>query len=249
MTLAQVEGWLRPEFATAPLEINIVGDIDPREAARLVGRHFGAEQRTAGAAPAAEPLVFPAGERQQFTVASAIDKAQLTVAWRTGDYWDIGRTRRFNVLASVLGDRLRVQVREELGAAYSPRVFSQPSRIRPDFGLLQASLTVAPEQAEPLARIIARTAAELGAKGVRPEELQRALEPTLTAIRDARRTNRYWLDGVLGLSSRHPEQLRWPLTITDDFAAISVEELTALAAAHLRAEQAATVIVRPDKAQ
>ena len=91
--------------------------------------------------------------------------------------------------------------------------------------------------------------AELGAKGVRPEELQRALEPTLTAIRDARRTNRYWLDGVLGLSSRHPEQLRWPLTITDDFAAISVEELTALAAAHLRAEQAATVIVRPDKAQ
>ena len=249
VTLAQVEGWLRPEFATAPLEINIVGDIDPREAARLVGRHFGAEQRTAGADPAAEPLVFPVGERQQLTVASAIDKAQLTVAWRTGDYWDIGRTRRFNVLASVLGDRLRVQVREELGAAYSPRVFSQPSRIRPDFGLLQASLTVAPEQAEPLARIIARTAAELGAKGVRPEELQRALEPTLTAIRDARRTNRYWLDGVLGLSSRHPEQLRWPLTITDDFAAISVEELTALAAAHLRAEQAATVIVRPDKAQ
>ena len=247
VTLAQVEEWLRPAFATAPLEIDIVGAIDPKEAARLVGRHFGAEERVPGDEPAVAPLVFPAGANQQFTVASAIDKAQLTVAWRTGDYWDIGRTRRFNVLASVLGDRLRVRVREELGAAYSPRVFSQPSRIRPDFGLLQASLTVAPDQAEPLARIIARTAAELGRKGVRAEELQRALEPTLTAIRDARRTNRYWLDGVLGLSGRHPEQLRWPLTITDDFAAITAAELTALAAAHLGAEQAAVVIVRPDK--
>ena len=247
VTLAQVEEWLRPAFATAPLEIDIVGAIDPKEAARLVGRHFGAEERVPGDEPAVAPLVFPAGANQQFTVASAIDKAQLTVAWRIGDYWDIHRTRRFNVLASVLGDRLRVRVREELGAAYSPRVFSQPSRIRPDFGLLQASLTVAPDQAEPLARIIARTAAELGRKGVRAEELQRALEPTLTAIRDARRTNRYWLDGVLGLSGRHPEQLRWPLTITDDFAAITAAELTALAAAHLGAEQAAVVIVRPDK--
>ena len=52
---------------------------------------------------------------------------------------------------------------------------------------------------------------------------------------------------VLGLSGRHPEQLRWPLTITDDFAAITAAELTALAAAHLGAEQAAVVIVRPDK--
>ena len=52
---------------------------------------------------------------------------------------------------------------------------------------------------------------------------------------------------MLGLSGRHPEQLRWPLTITDDFAAITAAELTALAAAHLGAEQAAVVIVRPDK--
>ena len=193
----------------------------------------------------AASLAFPTGEQCVLTVPSAIDKAQLTVAWKIGDYWDIGRTRRFNALAAVLGDRLRVQVREELGAAYSPRVFSQPSRTRPNFGLLQASLTIAPDQAEALARIIVRAAAELGEKGVSAEELQRSIEPTLTAIRDARRTNRYWLDGVLSLSSRHGEQLGWPQTSTRDFAAISVEELTALAATHLRAEQAAVVIVRP----
>ncbi|MDX9834071.1 MAG: insulinase family protein [Desulfobulbus sp.] len=245
VTLTQVDTWLRPIFATAPLEINIVGDIDPQEAARLVARHFGAEKRVAEAPSVAASLAFPTGEQCVLTVPSAIDKAQLTVAWKIGDYWDIGRTRRFNVLAAVLGDRLRVQVREELGAAYSPRVFSQPSRTRPNFGLLQASLTIAPDQAEALARIIVRAAAELGEKGVSAEELQRSIEPTLTAIRDARRTNRYWLDGVLSLSSRHGEQLSWPQTITRDFAAISVEELTALAAAHLRAEQAAVVIVRP----
>ena len=243
--LAQVEGWLRPILAGAELEINLVGDIDPQEAARLVGRYFGGEQRQPLAQAESQALVFPAGQERQLTVPSSIDKTLLTVAWRTSDFWEIGRTRRLNLLAAVLDDRLRVKIREELGATYSPRVFSQPSRIRPDFGLLQGRLTVAPEQAAALARVIKQTGANLGDKGVSQDELRRALEPTLTSIRDARRTNRYWLEAVMNLSSRHPLQLQWPLTIETDFAAIKAEELTALAARYLRAEQAAVVTISP----
>jgi zinc protease len=80
---------------------------------------------------------------------------------------------------------------------------------------------------------------------VSEDELRRALEPTLTAIKDIKRNNRYWLESVLNLSGRHPLQLQWPLTITESFAAIKAEELTALARRYLAAEQAATVIVRP----
>lgn len=243
--LAQVKEWLAPVFAREPLEINVVGDIDPQEAARLVARYFGDAQRVQEEAAPAQPVVFPAGAFLRLHAASFIDKALLTVAWKTNDFWDIGRTRRLNLLAAVFDDRLRVQIREELGATYAPQVISQPSRGHAGFGLLKSSLIVAPEQAEPLAKVIREVAGNLGVKGVNEDELRRALEPTLTSIKDIKRNNRYWMESVLNLSSRHPQQLQWPLSILEGFAAIKAEELTALARQYLAPEQAATVIVGP----
>lgn len=243
--LEQIRDWLLPLFAREPLEINIVGDINPQEVLTLVSQYFGAEQRQPAAVPIPAPLLFPAGGEQRLTVASSIDKALLTVAWQTSDYWDIGRTRRLNLLAAVLDDRLRVKIREELGATYSPRVTSQPSRASAGFGLMQTSLTVAPEQAQALAGVIKGVAADLGRRGVGEDELRRALEPTLTSIKDIKRNNRYWLEAVLNLCSRHPQQLAWPLTISEGFAEIKAEELTALAARYLQESQGATVIVAP----
>lgn len=245
LRLDQVSDWLKPIFLREPLEINIVGDIDPKEVAQLVAKYFGSEQRQEEEASPGPVIDFPAGGQQQLAVSSSIDKALLTVAWRTSDYWDINRTRRLNLLAAVLDDRLRVKIREELGATYSPRVVSQPSRAHQGFGLLKAILTVAPDQAQPLAKAIKVVAADLGKKGVTQDELQRALEPTLTSIKDIKRNNRYWLESVLNLSSRHPQQLLWPLTITEGFAGITADELTALAALYLQEQQAATVIVAP----
>jgi zinc protease len=243
--LEQIRSWLLPEFTSAPLEINVVGDIDPATAIAQVSRLFGHERRQATKAASGNVPVFPAGREQRFSVPSSIDKALLIVAWGTSDFWDIDRTRRLNLLAAVLDDRLRIKIREELGATYSPRVTSQPSRGQEGFGLLQSTLVVAPDQAAPLARVIRETAASLGSKGVGEDELRRALEPILTSIRDIKRNNRYWMESVLNLSSRHPQQLQWPLSIIEGFAAIKAEELTALAKRYLQPELAATVIVSP----
>jgi len=243
--LEQISDWLAPAFAREPLEINIVGDIRPQEVVRLVAKYFGGEQRQEAAAQPLEPIVFPAGLERRLPVASSIDKALLTVAWQTSDFWDIARTRRLNLLAAVLDDRLRLKIREELGATYSPHVSSQPSRAYAGFGLFKGSLTVAPDQAQALAKVIKGVAADLGSKGVTQDELRRAMEPTLTSIKDIKRNNRYWLESVLNLSSRHPQQLVWPLSISEGFAEIKAEELTALAARYLQESQGATVIVTP----
>ncbi len=247
--LEQISGWLTPVFAQEPLEINIVGDVNPQEALRLVTKYFGSEQRHETPAPPMVPIVFPAGVERRLPVASSIDKALLTVAWQTSDFWDIARTRRLNLLAAVLDDRLRLKIREELGATYSPHVASQPSRAYLGFGLFKSSLTVAPDQAQVLAKVIKGVAADLGRKGVTQDELLRALEPTLTSIKDTKRNNRYWMEAVLNLSGRHPQQLKWPLTISEGFAEIKAEELTALAARYLQESQGATVIVAPGAGQ
>ena len=245
LRLEQISAWLAPAFLREPLEINIVGDTSPKEVVQLVAKYFGSEQRQEEEASPSQAIDFPAGAKRQLAVTSSVDKALLTVAWRTSDYWDIARTRRLNLLAAVLNDRLRVKIREELGATYSPQVVSQPSRAHAGFGLLKGILTVAPDQAQPLAKVIKEVAADLGRKGVTQDELHRALEPTLTSIKDSKRNNRYWLESVLNLSSRHPQQLQWPLTITEGFAGITAEELTALAVRYLQEQQAATVIVTP----
>jgi zinc protease len=243
--LARLDQWLTSALAGESLEINVVGDVDPAEVVRLVRKYFGAEQRSAREAKPVPPIVFPAGEQRRLQAASSIDRALLIVAWPTSDFWDIGRTRRLNLLASVLDDRLRLKIREELGATYSPQVVSQPSRASAGFGLMQGSLIVAPAQAEPLAMAIKKVAGNLVQTGVSEDELHRALEPALTSIKDFRRTNRYWMESVLNLSSRHPQQLQWPRTMMEDFAAIKADELTALARQYLAPERAATVIVGP----
>ncbi|MCL2791344.1 MAG: insulinase family protein [Desulfobulbus sp.] len=247
--LAQIDQWLVPAFARVPLEINVVGDVDPAEVVRLVRKYFGAEQRPAMDVKPVVPIIFPAGEQRRFQAASSIDRALLLVAWQTSDFWDIGRTRRLNLLASVFEDRLRVKIREKLGATYSPQTISLPSRVNAGFGLIRSSLIVAPGQAEPLAQAIKEVAADLGRNGVSEDELRRALEPTLTSIKDIKRNNRYWMESVLNLSSRHPQQLQWPLSILEEFSAIKAEELTELARLYLAPERAATVIVGPRAGQ
>jgi zinc protease len=243
--IAQVEQWLLPVLKNAQLEVNVVGDIDPKEVTELVGRYFGTLDRSPLEKRALDRVQFPAGEMLKGSVQSQIDKALVVVAWQTDDFWDIFRTRRLNVLSSVFDDRLRVEIREKLGAAYSPVVYNQSSRVAPGYGVLRALLTVDPRQVQLVTEKVREVSASLAASGITEEELQRALEPTLTLIKDMVRTNRYWLKSVLALSSRHPEQLQWPLSILDDFGSITTEEVGELAARYLRPEASAEIVFTP----
>ena len=50
-------------------------------------------------------------------MATRLPKGLTVVAYPTADLWDIKRTRRLAVLAEVISERLRVGIREKLGAA------------------------------------------------------------------------------------------------------------------------------------
>lgn len=244
--LGQVEQWLRPVFLNAGLEFTLVGDIDEKKALALVSKYFGGIYRDGLTMAGVEPVSFPVGEMSINRIDSSIDKALLTVAWKTDDFWSIDRTRRLNVLAAVLSDRLRKKIREELGATYSPSVGNHSSRVLPGFGMMRCQLTIDPKQAEMLVRVVHETAADLVRNGVTREELSRALKPTLTAIKDYRRTNTYWVKAVLALSGRHPQQLQWPQTLVQDLNSIQPDELNLLARKYLNPQLAAVSLVIPE---
>lgn len=247
LRLEQVREWLKKEMHNAQLEVSVVGDVEPEQVVALVRKYFGTQPGELVLAGEKEHVLFPVGQQKNIPVATEADKAVVVVGWPTDDFWEISRTRRLNVLASVFADRLRRIIREELGATYSPVAYNFSSRVDKGFGSLRCQLTVDPRQVDKVEEKIGLIARDLVREGVSSEELERILAPINISIKDLQRTNRYWLESVFALSSRHPRQLEWPLSIRADFASISRKQINDFAVRYLQAENAASLIVRPQQ--
>lgn len=244
--LADIERWIKPILTEAPLELSMVGDFDLEIAIALAQQYLGGlPERGQDGVKIEHGPTFPVGRQKQVAIDTQIAKALLVVAFLTDDGRDIHRSRRLNVLADIFSERLREEIREKQGAAYSTGAYSWPSRSFPGYGLFLAYLPVAPEALAPVLSDVQDIARRIVADGISAEELQRALEPTLTGIREQLRQNNYWLNTVLMGATRHPEQIAWSRTILDDYAGIEARELVALARQYLDPDQAAVFEARP----
>ena len=247
LTMDQVKGWLDPVVKKAPMELSIVGDFNIHEAERLGALYLGTLPHGSGIdnKPPQRIVRFPQAGSLQIPVATRIPKGLVVVSYPTDDMWDIHRTRRLAVLADIVSDRLRENIREELGAAYSPVAFHRPSRAYDGYGLFQILVQVAPEEAPLVERQIKKINADIVAGGITADELRRALDPTLVSIKDLKRQNRYWLNTVLAGSREHPEQIQWCRSILQDYASIGIKDLMPLARQYLSDGHSATIVVHP----
>ncbi len=243
-----VRAWLTPVFARGALEMAIVGDIDIDQTIALAARTIGAlPQREAKPSfDDARVVKFPdPPPSEQFTYDSEIQKALVLAFWPTTDDREIHRTRRLGLLASVFADRLRKEVREKLGDAYSPFAQSAPSDTYPGFGQLYAASEVDPARTQLVEEAILKIADELRTGGITEDELQRAKEPILTSIRESWRQNSYWLGSVLSRAQEKPEYLDYARSRQADYESISTKDLDALAAEYLAPARAAKFIITP----
>ncbi len=247
LTLEDVRTWIGASRKNCVLEVNLVGDMDVEGAIDLVCEYFGAIP--GGVAPSGEiqrrPVAFPAGKTLDVQVDTQIPKGLVVVAYPTDDYWDISRTRRISVLGDIFSEKLRERIREELGASYSPFAYNAPSRAHGGYGVLQAYVYVAPEQADLVVKAVREISGSIVQKGVSAEDLERSLKPILTSIKDYRRTNTYWLDSVMSDCLRHPQQLDWSRTFEADYASITVEDIKKMAETYLVDERAACITIVP----
>lgn len=247
----EVKAWVGPQLAHGAIEIGIVGDID-------LDATIAAVAQTLGALPKRDPrpalddlrkVSFPAEPlAKDYTIPTEIPKAEIRVYWPTTDASDIQRTRRLNLLAEVLTDRLRKKVREELGDAYSPGAGSNPSDIYTGYGYLSAGTTVQPEKIKLITDIMISLADDMAKNGITEDELDRAKKPVLTSLRESARTNGYWLGNVLARAQEKPEMLDWCRSRYADNESISVADLNALAKQYLGADRASRISVAPTPA-
>jgi zinc protease len=154
-------------------------------------------------------------------------------------------SRQADVLAAVLGDRIRTKIREELGATYDATVGDWESQADPRFGLLIAQMTTPPGEARRLAALMRHIAAELVKGGVTEDEFQRARQPILAGLEQNLRDDTYWLYFVLDRAQEQPTRLDWPRTRSRDYQTMTREEVSALARQCLGSSRSFTYIVLP----
>jgi zinc protease len=246
-SLDEERAWLAPTLAHGALEVSVSGDFD-------LDTVIGVAARTIGTLPLRDPRPALDDQRKvsypehpftrDFPVETKIPKSLVATYWQTSDGRDVRRARRLSILADVLSDRLRVKVREQLGSTYAPTVASSAGDVFPGYGYMVAVVEVDPAKAQEISRVVVDVAGDLSAKGVTPDELDRAKNPIQTAILETERTNGYWMT-VIGRAQEKPEVLDWARSRQADYQAISKADIDALAKAFLSPDLASRVIIHP----
>ncbi len=247
-TLDDVKKWMKPALANEPIEVSVVGDLDVESVIEAAAVYLGSlsPRLTKTVTDESRQPVFPAGESLTISVPTIIPKGMVDVSFLTGDFWNIHRNRRLSVLSEVISDRMRIDIREKMGVAYSYYAYNDPSRAFSGYGLFHAVVQIDPEASGTVTKTIRQIIDAIVKNGVQPDELNRAIKPILTSIKERVKTNGYWLNSVLNGSRRHPEQLEWSRTFQTDYAAITVNEVEDLAKKYLNNPYAATLVIVPD---
>ncbi|MFT4176670.1 MAG: insulinase family protein [Luteolibacter sp.] len=249
-TIADVKKWLTPELSKGYLELTIVGDFKIDTILPDLLSTFGSlpvRARTAPRLEASRVVNFPkAPQSQTFTFESKIPQAVATVIWKTdGLRKNQKNFRRLNILGQIYSDRLREEIREKLGASYSPDAGASGSDALNDFGYLIGQSVGKPEDVEKLLTTMRDLAHELSEKGATQDELDRALKPTLSMLDKTLRDNSYWSATVMAQSQLDPDRLELARTRDADYRSIHLEEINALAKKYLNADNALSVTIKP----
>ncbi len=249
-SLDEMKAWLTPQFAKGAIEVAIVGDFDPDATIAAMAQTFGAlpKRQKKPAYDNERRIAKLAGPiAKEYTIESEIPKALVRLYWPATDARDVKFSRRLRLLCDVFADRLRLKLREEMGGTYSPNAGGDLSDTYPGYGYIVADATVAPDQARAVAEAMKDVAAGLVINGVTEEELVRAKQPVLTALRESSRTNAYWLNTVLASAQETPERLGWSRTRYSDNEGVTTADLSALAREYLNPARASEFIVLPVK--
>ncbi len=247
VSMAAVGARIAPDWADGPLELTVVGDLDLEEVIAAAARTIGVLPARRSARAYDERRVVPElphGLEMRRTITTADRKAQLFLFFPLNDGVDPARRRALGFLGRVVDDRLRLEVRERLGAAYSPSAAVDASRVFPGLGVLMMDASTAPEGAEALVAACREVASTLARDGVSEEELTRLASPLINQVRDQRRTNEYWLR-ELAQAQSDPSSLQNPRTVLSFYESLNAGMISELAAQYLPPERSSFLLVLP----
>lgn len=229
--MEDVAAWLRPQLASGPLEISIVGDLDPAQAVAAVAT-------TAGALPArVEAALLPDGCRRlkpplaegkrDFFYESQFPRGLVVVGWPVRRSFDPIAARRLVILERAFSDLLREEVREKAGAAYGPRAMLYYPETYEGGSWLLAMAQVDPSRADEVVALMQECGRQVFGRGITQDAFNRMANPQRNRVRDLRLTNDYWT-GLLCEAQGRPDRVDRDRSLVSDYAAMTLAEVNDL---------------------
>lgn len=230
-TLPELRAWVVPQFTHGPIELSVVGDIDLPTAEQAVASTLGA--LPARPAPADDQdrgvkTPRPSPQPMNSAVSAQLRQSAMAYFWPMPDLRDVHTERRCRLLASILEDRLRQRVREELGASYSLSSQFVQTEGFPTFNYFQTYAEVEPSRTQEVDRIIRREIAAMRREGLTRDEFERAKQPFISRRSADLRNNVYWGYTVLRDAQQRPARIAAARDRTADTAAITLPEVQQL---------------------
>lgn len=248
-TMDDAKAWLNPELANGVMELSIVGDFDPAVLGKELLATFGALPPRLAAKPdldQARTVNFPAPTNKTYTYETKIPQGVSIVVWKTQGLRERTREgRRLNLLAEIYQDRLREEIREKLGASYSPNAGASGDDALKGFGFLMGQSVGKPEDVEKLGTLMREIADKLAQEGANEDELERARKPLLSQLDATLRDNGYWLGTVLGQCQEDPDRIALARERMEDYQSITLREINAKAAEYFKAGNASIIAIKP----
>ncbi|MFN3475221.1 MAG: M16 family metallopeptidase [Blastomonas sp.] len=255
LTFDDLKATISDRLQHGAIEIGLVGDIDEDQAIAAVAATFGALPERE-----AEFREYGEARARRFTDNRSprvlhhkgeADQAIVEFYWPTTDDRDYRQDVRLRLLAGLLQIKVTDELREKLGASYSPAARSFTSSIYPGYGYIQISTNVAAGDVERVAGAIRQIAADLSAPapvagaGAQPspiaaDELARARTPILETIANSVKDNTAWLS-IVDAAQTKPAKLERFRSGGTAFGSVSADDLLDLARTYLPPERAVLV--------
>jgi zinc protease len=208
--MAEIKAILDPIVKTAPIEIAIVGDIDEAAAIKAVADSFGALPKRAAtsAAKTKERVVSFPKDRQTVTLyhKGKAEQGFLQTFWPATDNKDQKSETIRNMASNVMRLLLLDEVREKLGATYSPNANSYAADDYAGYGYISTSVIAAPDKMDIISAAIKKVTKEMRDAPVSEDLLLRARKPLLEGIEKSERENGSWL-AITNVAQSEPAKL------------------------------------------
>lgn len=217
-------------ISNGPIEVGIVGDISPQEAIDYVAETFGALVIEASRTTERYQIAFPPIIKEEVTW---YHKGEKNTALASG-YWDLPDARdskqalHFLLLENVIQQRVTSEIREAIGAAYSPWVDRMQSYDFKDFGYLAINSNTTVAQVDEIFSVYKRVLKSLQTDLISDDELKRAVTPIIEAVEQQNESNGYWFS-LTSTAQTYPDIIDSNRITTEDLPAVTREELMAVA--------------------
>lgn len=240
---ADVPALLKDALA-GPADVVVVGDITVDAAIAAMATTFGAGPALPPRADVAPSIVPPAASPVPHVAwhKGRADQAYYGVYWLLPDYFaDPKGSYVLRVAGGVLQARLIDTVREKLGLTYTPQTDVTASVQIAGLGYLGAILETPPANFPAFRTALAGLIADLAAKPISADELERARKPLVEGRAKDMEGNSFW-STWLPLVLRDPRVRRQVLETGPGMAAVTAADVQALFAKLAAAPPPVTVV-------